>query len=269
MVAVAPTQGVGDEEVGHLIPTEVKDQRAPVLVLALARIFVLIKSRSIEAGQRPIVLGKVSGNPVNENSVAGLMQSVDEVLKIIRGAIAARRRVEARHLISPTGIEGVFSHRHQLDVGEPRAPQVFDQRLSQLPVAKRFADGLLLPGADMQLVDAHRRAQRIRLAAALHPRLIGPGKLAGVPHHSSPLRRQFEGRPHRVGVDLNVTLGVEHFELVQRSFAHPWNENLPDTARSQLSHGMTPAIPPIEIAHHRHPPGTRAPDGEGDATHTV
>ena len=66
-----------------------------------------------------------------------------------------------------------------------------------------------------------------------------------------------------------MTLGVEHFELVQRSFAHTWNENLPDAARSQLPHGMTPAIPPVEIAHHRHTPGTRSPDSKGDTTHAV
>ena len=95
-------------------------------MLALARIFVLIKSRSIEAGQRPIVFGKMGRNPVNKNSIAGLMQGVDEVLEVIRSAIAARRRVEARHLISPTGVKSVLSHRHQLDMGEPRAPQVFD-----------------------------------------------------------------------------------------------------------------------------------------------
>ena len=97
-----PVERVAEQERAHLVAAVVEDERAPVLVLALARIGVLVERGAVEAREAVLVLRKVARHPVEDHADAGLMAGVDEVLEVLRRAEAARRREEADAPDSPT-----------------------------------------------------------------------------------------------------------------------------------------------------------------------
>src|SRR2546430_12452534 len=47
-----PEQRIRDQEIAHFVAAEIENERAPILMLALARIHVLVKIRAVEFGQR-------------------------------------------------------------------------------------------------------------------------------------------------------------------------------------------------------------------------
>ncbi len=51
---LAPEERVGDEKIGNFVPAIIEDQRAPILMRALARVFVLVKRRAVELAPAPI-----------------------------------------------------------------------------------------------------------------------------------------------------------------------------------------------------------------------
>ena len=77
MELLEPVERVGVEEVAHLVAAEVEDVGAPLLVPAALRVGVLVERGAVEAGQRPLVGGEVTGHPVEDHADAGLVQSVD------------------------------------------------------------------------------------------------------------------------------------------------------------------------------------------------
>ena len=134
--AVAPEERIGQQEVHHLMPPVVEDQRAPILVRSFARVLVLVKGGAVELGQRPVIARKVRRHPVNDHANAGLVQRVHQILEILGRAIATRRRVEAHHLVAPRRVIRVLGHRHEFHMGEPHLLHVLDQRLGQRAVAR-------------------------------------------------------------------------------------------------------------------------------------
>ena len=84
---------VGQQEVADLVAPEVEHERAPVGVLALARVGVLVQRGAVEAGQRPVVLREVRGHPVDDHADAAWVQRVDERAEVVgrcRSAPSAR-----------------------------------------------------------------------------------------------------------------------------------------------------------------------------------
>ena len=61
------------------------------------------------------------GHPVHDHADAGLVQRVDEKLKILRRAEAAGRREKTGDLIAPRRIKRVLGHRQKFDVREAHA----------------------------------------------------------------------------------------------------------------------------------------------------
>ena len=96
-----PVERVGEKEIADLVAAVVEDQRAPVAMLALARIRVLVERGAVETGQRVGVLGKVPRHPVENHADAVLMALVHEGLELRRRTEPARRRIEARSPGSP------------------------------------------------------------------------------------------------------------------------------------------------------------------------
>ena len=115
---------VGDEEVAHLIATEVEDVRAPLGMLATRGIRVLVQRRAVEATEAPLVAREVRRHPVDDHADATLVHQIDEATEAGRIAEARRRRVVARHLVAPRATERVLGDRHQLDVGEAERTDV-------------------------------------------------------------------------------------------------------------------------------------------------
>ena len=136
VVLLDPEQGVGDEEVADLVAAEVEYQRAPVGVLALAGVAVLVQGRPVEAGQGELVTWEVGRHPVDDHTDSAPVQGVDQSPEVVRFAEARRRRVVARHLVSPRSAEGVLGDRHELDVGEAHVGQILGELLGQLAVGR-------------------------------------------------------------------------------------------------------------------------------------
>ena len=111
MKTIAPVQRVGGEEISNLIPSVIENMRSPVRMLTPARIIVLVKCRSIKAGQRIIVLRKMRRHPVEYHADAGRVQRIHQRGEIVRSPVATRRRKKTGHLIAPRRIIGVLGHR--------------------------------------------------------------------------------------------------------------------------------------------------------------
>ena len=79
-----PEEGAGEQEVLHLVPSEVEDQGPPVLVFAQPRVLVLVKGRAVIAGQGEGVAGEVGRHPVEEDADPLLVQVVDEPAEVVR-----------------------------------------------------------------------------------------------------------------------------------------------------------------------------------------
>ncbi len=90
-----------DEEADNLRAPVVEDKRAPLLVLALARVGVLVKRLPIEGGKRELVARKVGRHPVEDDPDAVGMEGVHEVHEVLRCAVARGNREVAGRLIAP------------------------------------------------------------------------------------------------------------------------------------------------------------------------
>ena len=124
MIFVEPEEGVGGQEIAHFVAPEIKNQRAPILVLALPRIGVFVEIGAVKFRQRVRVFREMRRHPVHEHANPGAMAGIDEMAQLIRSPEAARRRVIIRHLIAPRAFEGMLGDRQQLDVGEAHLEHV-------------------------------------------------------------------------------------------------------------------------------------------------
>ena len=174
VVLAQPEQRVGDEEVADLVAAEVEHQRAPVRVRAPARVGVLVERRAVEAREGELVAREVRRHPVEDDADAAGVQAIDERPHIVGRAVAGRGRVVAGHLIAPGAAERVGHHRQELDVGEPHVVGVGRQLVGQLGVGEQAVvlERVQPPGAEVDLVDRHRLAQRVGLGP--------PGQKRGV-----------------------------------------------------------------------------------------
>src|SRR4051794_41729205 len=68
---------------------------------SLAWIGVLEEMRAVEIGEAVLVRGEMRRHPVEDYADIRLMQLVDQILEVLRRAVAARRREVAGALIAP------------------------------------------------------------------------------------------------------------------------------------------------------------------------
>ena len=106
-----PVDGAGKQEVLDLVATIIIDQRAPVTVLAAARVLVLVQGRTVKTGKTVRVARKVCRDPVKQDANAVLMTVVNKETEIIRFSKAAGRCEIAGRLVTPGGIERVLGDR--------------------------------------------------------------------------------------------------------------------------------------------------------------
>src|SRR5207244_9082620 len=112
LYVVEPVERVCDEKIADFIASEVKNERAPIQLLALARVHVLVKIGAIEFGQTMRILRKMRRDPIHNHADPSLMTAVDKMPKLVRFSEAAGRRVIISDLITPGTFEGMLRHRH-------------------------------------------------------------------------------------------------------------------------------------------------------------
>ena len=156
MIVVEPKQCVADEKALHLIAAVIENEAGPLRMIALPRIGVFIKMGAIEKTQTVLIVGKVRGDPVENDTDPMLMENIDEVHKVLRRAVISRGREVAGNLITPGAEKGMVHDGQQLHVRIPQANQMLGQLRRQLPIGKRaiVLFGLPPPGADMHFINA-------------------------------------------------------------------------------------------------------------------
>src|SRR5258708_22008760 len=113
-------------------------------------------------------------HPIHDHTDASLVERVYEKLKIIGRAVAAARREETGHLVTPGGIESMLGHGHEFDMGEAHLFDVIDEGFGEFAIAEGFCFRLLSPGAEMNFVNAERRAEGIGFLSLCQPSCVGP-----------------------------------------------------------------------------------------------
>ncbi len=256
---LAPVQGVRHQEVAHLAAAVVEHQRAPVRVLAPARVAVLVQGSAVEPGEGPLVAREVRRHPVQDHPDAGLVQPVDQVPEVVRVTEPGGGRVEAGDLVAPRAAERVLHHRHELDVREAEVGHVLGELVGQLPVGQAGP-----PRPEVHLVHAHRLLVRPGLGAPLHPVGVLP-VVARLVHHGRGRRRHLGVHGERVGLLPPGAVAAQDPVLVPLAGAGPGDEDLPDPARAQRPHRPAGVGTPAgEVADHPYTLGTGRPHGEGD-----
>src|SRR4029078_8270645 len=84
VILVEPEERIGDEEIAHFVAAEIKNERAPVLVLALARVHVCVEIGSVKRGETVRVFRKMRRHPIHDHADATLMAAVDKMPELIR-----------------------------------------------------------------------------------------------------------------------------------------------------------------------------------------
>ena len=213
---------------------------------AQARVLVLVERGAVEAAEAVHVGREVPRHPVQDDADAGLMRLVDEMREVGRVALAAGRREQADRLVAPGALERELADRQQLHVREAHLRDVGDQRGRELAPAQ-LAVALLRhapPGADVDLVDAHRLGARVAGLALAQPRLVGEAVLDQAVHDRGRRRRPLAGEGERVGLERqDLARRAQKLELVERPRPHVGEEDLPHTALDALPHRVAPAVP--------------------------
>src|SRR5262249_32420602 len=137
------------------------DERVPVQVTALLRIFMFIECRPIETAKAMGIVGEMSWHPVHNDGEALSMACIDQGGKVGWTAKATGGCKKSRGLIAPGTVERVFADRQEFDMREPHVARVSWQFLRQLAVAQPTAAMVRMPppGAEMDFIDRYRRPQ--------------------------------------------------------------------------------------------------------------
>ena len=118
----------------------------------------------------------------------------------------------------------------------------------------------------MNLVDRHRLAEPVTLAASAYPVTVRPGKLALCRGDGRGCRAVLEERTERIGLEEQLArLAAEDFVFVELAGAQLGNEQLPDARVPAHAHRVMTAVPMIEGADDTHALGVRRPHREADA----
>ena len=145
-----PVEGVGHQEVTHLVAAEVEHVGAPVFLLAPPPVGVLVDCPAVEPAQREIILREVGGHPVHDDANAFRMERVDKLTQFVGGAPTCGGGVVASDLITPRATERVFGNGEEFDVRVAHLLHIGHQFGGELLITQ-----LVPPRPQMHLVDAH------------------------------------------------------------------------------------------------------------------
>ena len=233
---------------------------------------MLVEVGAVELGQAVGVGGEVGGDPVEDHADAPAVQGVDQEHQVVGSAVPARRGVVADDLVAPRPGRRVLGDGHQLDVREAHLVGVVGELGGDLAVGEGAVAlaGHAHPGAEMDLVDRHRRRQRLAGGAVGHPVGVAPLEAGEVLDLRGGPGGQLRGERVGVGpVESRPAVGGEDRILVQRPRPDRRDESRPDPGRAPPREGIDGGVPAVELADDRDFPRVRRPDGEMRAGRAV
>ena len=226
--AVDPVERVAIEKVGDLGAAEIVDRGVPVRVEALARVGVFVERGAVETRQ-PLRIGReMRRNPVEDDAEARGVRAIDEAGEAGRLAEAAGRREQADRLVAPGFVERMLADRQKLDVGVAHIGDVRDELVGELVVGQKPSALAAPPRAEMRLVDRHRLAPRLALAALGHVFGVGPGEVSAVGDDRSGRGPKLSLEAERIRFERQQrAVRAQELELIDRSDRQFRDEDLP------------------------------------------
>src|SRR5437899_4688723 len=134
MKLAQPEKRIANQKIPNLVTAIIENVSAPIRVLTFARIEVLVQRRAVESPQRKRVFRKMRRHPIHNHAQPSLMQMIDQEAKIVRRAVAGRRRVVSADLITPRRHVWMFLERHKLDMSESVCDHVIGQQWGNLAI---------------------------------------------------------------------------------------------------------------------------------------
>ena len=217
---------------------------------ALQRVGVLVKRGAVEIAQPMRIVGKMPGHPVQHYAETFAMAGIHQRGKILRSAKSAGRRVQTGRLIAPRAVERVFADGQKFDVSKAEIADIARKLLRQVAIGQPFVVALAPPRAEVDLVDRHRRSERVDISG----RRPGTRQLGLVENDGCRLRTHLGGKCQWIGFQRQVlAVGADNIKFVMIAGLGVRNEQLP-IADPAHAHWMAPCVPEIEIADHADPP---------------
>ena len=123
----------------------------------------------------------------------------------------------------------MLGDRHQLDVREPVRDHVVGERLRDLAVLRKAIGAVATPRAQVQLVDRHRRVERVARRTRCHPVGVAP-RVVEVPDPRCGGRRRLGVPGERIRlVERRVSVARDDPVLVRLSGAYVVDAALPQS----------------------------------------
>ena len=268
-----PEQGIGYQEVLYFIFAVIEDFGSPFGMLSQTGIGMFKNALTVKFSQAMGISCKMRRYPVQNHADSGLVQFIDQVHKILRCSVTGSRCIVAGHLISPGTVKRMLCNTHQFYMGILHLLQIFYDPVRKLPVIVESFGGtvvrMLHKRTDMAFIDCHRLFIHVLFVPGFHPLGISPVKACNIGDDRCRTRPVLRIIGKRICfVELSAIPCIDQ-ELIHRSLFHAGNEQPPDTAFSQLLHGMGFLIPFIECANDIHLCCIWCPYSEIDSLHAV
>ena len=129
MILFKPVVGSRLHKAGYLAAGKNEIAAAPFGVRDITD-GIFIQFRSVIPAEGIIVQSKVRRNKVQDRADPGSVQTVDQLLQLLRRSIAGGRTEKARTLISPASVKGMLGERHKLYMRISVGLDIVDQFIS-------------------------------------------------------------------------------------------------------------------------------------------
>src|SRR5215471_3736836 len=144
-VAIEPEQSAAQQKIRDLGASVIVDERVPVQVAALLRIFMLIQRGPVETAEAMRIVGEMSRHPVQNDGETLSVACIYQGGKVGWTAEATSGCKKSGRLIAPGSVEWMFADRQEFDMGEPHVARISRQFLRLLAVAQPTAATLRMP----------------------------------------------------------------------------------------------------------------------------
>ena len=146
-------------------------------------------------------------------------------------------------------------------MGVAHVHAVGGELVGNLPVVHHVALLRALPGAEMQLIDAHRRAEDVLFAPLIQIIAVAPAIIVDRPDAACGGGTGLAVRGKGIGLQPLLAVRAEHAVFIERAVLQPFLHEHPGAVGEPL-HRVGCAVPVVEFTHQRHGFGIRRPDRE-------
>ena len=264
-----PEQSICQQEVAYFFSAVVKDICAPLDMFPQTRVFMFIQGCAVETSQRKVILREVGRYPVQNDANAVFVAGIDEVFEFIRAAVTAGRRIVACYLIAPAAVEGMFFDGKQFQMSITHFFCIGHQFFRQFCISQESVFFPAHPAAQMHFINVHGGFMHVIFLSCCHPAAVFPFIAFQRIQHRCCFGAQFRAEAVRVCFIYFPAVILYHMEFVAVAFLHAGDKDFPDTGFFQFTHGMSAAVPQVEITHNADCFRIGRPNGKGCAFYTL